>query len=425
MNFVTSQDQDDSAIVLGWSPNLISRLHEELESRNPLRALEAVSGDAMPRESVDWMERINRVPSVDLLGVALGIAYRSTLTLEEGRPTTFRLVFVERSLAVESGWLAIGFADPLTLTVDNVRRIAPAANAHNAFIAVDTADGEPHLWGIIRVPRPEVGENRLPGVVIRGLGPGRLTVTSTRSEVLIIGPEGALLLHDERPADFNFLTIISDALVMPGRPFAPESAVLLRVALALREHGHGGTLLIVDPERAEGHGTKLKYSVGADTEKTLATHWTMHSERNGENQLSRRLQRVGDISDLDGLLDRQARQSLTDGVSLIAGLSAVDGAILMTSDLTVLGFGAFIEMSNTGGKENVTEVNALNPAERRSIPRVALGGARHQSALAFVDASPATRLPSWHHRTEYSRFWARPRMANCSQCGRCFQICGD
>ena len=71
----------------------------------------------------------------------------------------------------------------------------------------------------------------------------------------------------------------------------------------------------------------------------------------------------------------------------IAPLAAVDGAVVMTSDLKLLGFGAKIEFKL--GSD--VPVNKFQP-KRGNQPVVAsrledLGGMRHQSAARFIEAN--------------------------------------
>jgi hypothetical protein len=83
---------------------------------------------------------------------------------------------------------------------------------------------------------------------------------------------------------------------------------------------------------------------------------------------------------LDGWLERVDR-----AVEAIAGLTAVDGATLLTSDYEVLAFGA--KITRRRGQGTVEQVTVTEPVAD-DVPRVvhpsSLGGTRHLSAAQFV-----------------------------------------
>ena len=364
-----------------WPEDLTESVHAELEARRFSRRLKAQAGAHITDEHLVQLQGLDRIPSLASLRVGLDVSYRATLTVDEGRPTTFRLAYVEQALAIESGWPALALSEPIELDVNALRRIAPTAGSGQTVIAIDDVDGPLHIWGLIRLKQPEVGESRLPAVIIHGSAPGHLTVTSSNSEVLVVGPSQTVLLRDERPSGFTYLGLISSALAMQG-PASPEPSIILQVALALRSHGHGGTLLVAASHRSGEHNTSLTYPTHTDTQRILPTALDECIEF---SDLDTRITGLGGFEAVFASEQRsQAQRSLREAVAFVAGLSAVDGAVLMASDLRVLGFGAFIDTKGAGTSA-ITVIDGLNPGNHRTIDRTAVGGARHQSALAFVE----------------------------------------
>ena len=77
---------------------------------------------------------------------------------------------------------------------------------------------------------------------------------------------------------------------------------------------------------------------------------------------------------------------LRDHVRPIASLAGIDGAIVMTRDLDVLGFGAKIAV-RSDMPEGIAIYRA-EPAEQplSVVPLESIGGTRHQSAARFIHA---------------------------------------
>jgi hypothetical protein len=79
------------------------------------------------------------------------------------------------------------------------------------------------------------------------------------------------------------------------------------------------------------------------------------------------------------------QEALARAVDAIAGLTAVDGATVLTTDYDVLAFGA--KIARRKGSPQVEQVTVTEPIEG-GIPAVVnpseLGGTRHLSAAQFV-----------------------------------------
>jgi hypothetical protein len=137
----------------------------------------------------------------------------------------------------------------------------------------------------------------------------------------------------------------------------------------MRQHGRGGALLVVPPaSRAwrESVVTPMSYE--------------LHPP----------------FSELADLMSGPAPDTddLKRAVEAIAGLTAVDGATVITDDYNVLAFGA--KITRRKGSTQVEQVNVTEPVEGSVPLRVTpaqLGGTRHLSAAQFVfDQRDATAL---------------------------------
>lgn len=88
------------------------------------------------------------------------------------------------------------------------------------------------------------------------------------------------------------------------------------------------------------------------------------------------------------LPESKAQEELHDALRLIAGLSAVDGALIMSYDLELIGYGAKLQADPTD--VDVREYYPTPDDEGQSISASKLGGTRHLSAVRLVAAHPDT-----------------------------------
>jgi hypothetical protein len=169
------------------------------------------------------------------------------------------------------------------------------------------------------------------------------------------------------------------AAAVPGHPallrslLAPESSavsdddvdVLLRLAVSMRAHKRGGTLLVVPAESDQWRASIVRpiaYAVEPPFTELAAV---MH-----------------DRSD-DG--HTRACGTLGRVVDAVAGLTAVDGATLITDRYELLAFG--VKIGRPDGRPQVERVVVTEPiegGEATVVAPVQLGGTRHISAAQFA-----------------------------------------
>jgi hypothetical protein len=100
-----------------------------------------------------------------------------------------------------------------------------------------------------------------------------------------------------------------------------------------------------------------------------------------------------------------AEESLADAADVVAGLTAVDGALILTSDLRVPGFGAEIVLD---AAVPVTAYHVVGNAERAAtMPAVDSEsfGMRHRSALRCVGQAQSTAAFVISQDGRVSFFW--------------------
>jgi hypothetical protein len=146
--------------------------------------------------------------------------------------------------------------------------------------------------------------------------------------------------------------------------------VLVQLAVSMRSLGRGGSLLVVPSETGS-----WRDSIVPPMPYALSPPFS-------------------DLANLGRAEPEKARRT----IDAIAGLTAVDGAVVLTDRYEVLGFGA--KIMRRKGRGQVEQVRLMEPVEGGIAALVhpeQLGGTRHLSAAQFVqDQRDAVALVASH-----------------------------
>jgi hypothetical protein len=329
------------------------------------------------------------LPDEAALATLLETAFFATLTDDEGRPTLFRLAFGpagddQHAPAVEAA------ITPRPFTVDAVRRLAPAAESTDAALVVHAEGAGLVLRGLLLPTPSDTGPQPTAGLQIAGRGRGAIEI-SVGGQRIASYVRGNLRLYEQHIHEAGLLRVV-ERLAPRVAGVAPhvELRTILRVADAMAGLDHGGTLLIVPDgpyEAITGLRPAPRYPLQAHGRYFLADGVAAYRTHNGSAAREERRAAFAEIDfdrwEADRLQDRQARRTAEAAVRLLAGMTAVDGAVVMTADLEVLAFGAMIDVVPDPAPTKVVSVDPFSPVERRLVPPQSFGGARHQSAIAF------------------------------------------
>jgi hypothetical protein len=141
---------------------------------------------------------------------------------------------------------------------------------------------------------------------------------------------------------------------------------MVQLAVSMRAHGRGGSLLVVpqtDVAWRESIVHPMLYAVMPPYAELASLARLAPEESTGLTW----------------------QEALTHAIDAVAGLTAVDGATLVTSDYELLGFGA--KIARRRGSAPVEQVSLTEPIEGTSATVVhptQLGGTRHLSSAQFV-----------------------------------------
>ncbi len=311
------------------------------------------------------------IPELNAVERLIDVAFWASLRREEGRPPRISLAYMPVTESPEP----LLFERQLPLLPAGLAKLAPAVERPGIHLGVwqDKA-GEFSVWGTTRELPPlcfvvEVVMSGLLVIKHRGETLGKFAnVAVLEGDQVKFVPETL-----ERAAAGKGLVPSRLGLNLPAR-LAESASVLIQLSVSMRAHGRGGALLIVpDTSRtwAESVVQPVLYAV-SPPHSVLAS-----------------LVRSASV---DGGEDRQA--DVRRAVDALAGLTAVDGATIVTEDFSLLAFGTKIARRHGSPQvERVLITETVEGTARVQAPSHQLGGTRHLSAAQFVyDQRDATAL---------------------------------
>ena len=306
-------------------------------------------------------------PDAALVASVVNAAFWASLRREEGRSPRISLAILAPTRAGEP----LTFARPLPLAPEPLARLAPAVEGQGVHLGVWQDGAAPRVWGTARTlpDRCFVLEVVEPGLLVlkyrRGPELGKF------GNIAVVHGDRIRVVDEESARSPDSPALLGALLgIESPRSWADAEHELVRLAVAMRAHGRGGALLVV-PSGTATWRESIVQPVSYDVAPPFA--------------------RLRDLLALPPA--ERGRAGGWDGVrrliDAIAGLTAVDGAALMTDRYEVLAFGA--KIGRRPGYGPVEQVRVTEPVVG-DVPVVMapaqLGGTRHLSAAQFVHDQP-------------------------------------
>ncbi len=306
---------------------------------------------------------IAALPSADVIERMINATFWASLRREEGYVPKISMAFLPPDQTEHPMMLA----QPLALAPAALTKIAAIVEHAGIHLGVWETNGELCIWGTAHnIPTfcfvLEVVE---PGLIVvkhhRGERSGKyVNVAVLEGDQIKVVDESATSLPDCPDLVTSLLGFDSPA------SWVDSVNVLVQLAVSMRKHGRGGSLLIVPPE--------------SDAWRESIVHPMPYAVSPPFRELAVLMRETGE--------GRQAeiwKDALRETVEAIAGLTAVDGAAIITEHYELLAFGAKIQRRR--GAAPVDAVTVTEPIEGGAptiLTAAQLGGTRHLSAAQFV-----------------------------------------
>jgi hypothetical protein len=307
-------------------------------------------------------DRADLVPDAAAIERLVDAAFWASLRREEGYVPHISLAFLRPEHTVSP----LLFDRPLPLGAAALAKLAPAVERPGIHLGVARENGELRVWGATRT---------IPtfALVLEVIDPGLLVVKHRRIEaakfVNVLVLEGdQIKIVDERASTLPdcppVLTSLLGFQVPASRPEGVN--ILVELAVSMRAHHRGGSLLVV-PSAGDAWRESIVKPVAYPVVPPFAELANLMREDHERRE------------------DRHWQDALDRAVEAIAGLTAVDGATIITDTYELLAFGA--KIARREGWTRVQEVIVTEPIEGSSaviVHPAELGGTRHLSATQFV-----------------------------------------
>jgi hypothetical protein len=310
----------------------------------------------------DGGERLASPPEAETIEAMIDAAFWASLRREEGYMPRISLAFLSPEEAIHP----LVFERPLPLLPGPLTRVAPAVERPGIHLGVWRDQGDLYVWGTTRT---------IPKLcfVLEVAAPGLLVVKHHTGEEAGKFVNLAVLEGDQIKIVDEQARTVPDcpALLTSLLGFAPSTwnrsaNILVQLAVSMRAHGRGGILLVV-PAVHES----WRESIVQPISYAVSPLFSDLAQLSGETPDAERV--------------RVWQEELGRTIDWVAGLTAVDGAVVINDRYEALGFGA--KISRRRGWAQVEQVRMTEPIKGAAPALVhpeELGGTRHLSAAQFV-----------------------------------------
>jgi hypothetical protein len=308
------------------------------------------------------------------------VSFWASLRKEEGHHPRFTLMYKPPSI-YNAGRDLYTFEKPIPFDVRALVKLAPAVQTTSNIGVWPDEEDKLTVWGFAPPLRGL-------SLYIKTIDPGQLTLSLADFFKAAVTDQRAEFVDEFK---FKLLPELFGKARSAYSPQEPQHNWLVeqtrnddisKIAVAMRAHGHGGTLLIVPNETVA-----WRASIEMDLFRFSGAPYARVNRDLKERDKA--VEQFFNASDLHRSLDN-AQQSL----EFIGQLTAIDGATLVTYDFTVLGFGAKIKLSAKEKQDSSDQpakpdcIIVSGPFEKDDPKPKSLSemfwGNRHKSAIQFV-----------------------------------------
>jgi hypothetical protein len=302
------------------------------------------------------------VPDARTIEEIISTAFWASLHREEDYVPTISLAFLPPEIAVHP----LTFARRLPLAPEIIAKLAPAVERPGIHLGVWRDNGELYVWGTAHnVP--------LLGFVLEVIAPGLLVIKQGRTEeygkfinVAVIESDQVKILDPNARSLADCPGVVTALLGFQVTRDMQSINILVQLAASMRAHRRGGTLLVV-PQNQETWRESMVLPIPYPVSPPFT-------------KLADLMREDPSVRDNHGW-----KEAVRRAVDEVAGLTAVDGATVITDEYEVLAFGAKIARRDGNPRvERAIVTEPIESAEAVIADPAMLGGTRHLSAVQFV-----------------------------------------
>jgi hypothetical protein len=302
-------------------------------------------------------------PNAKIIEAIIDTAFWASLQREEGRSPKISLAF----LPPEQAGLPLLFEQKLPLTPYILTKLAPGVERPGIHLGVWCEDDELFIWGATHEIQRlcfilDVSE---PGLLVikhrRVGGFGKfVNIAVLKGDQVKIVDEQSLSLPDCPTLLTSLIGFTTSSSIHD------PVTVLVQLAVSMRAHGHGGTLLIV-PSGTQTWRESIVHPISYGVHPAFSGLANLMSQEINETN-----QEIW-------------QTSIRTEVDSMAGLTAVDGATIISDSYELLAFGAkIIRRQGCSPLEQIVSTEPIVGSLAIEMHPTHNGGTRHLSAAQFV-----------------------------------------
>src|SRR5439155_342035 len=308
-------------------------------------------------------EHLASLPDAETIEAVIDAAFWASLRREEVYAPKISLAF----LSPQESLHPLILERPLLLGPEALTRVSPAVERPGVHLGVWRDRDELCVWGTTRT---------IPVLcfVLEVAAPGLLVVKhhsgeESRKFVNVAVLEGdQIKVVDVRATHQPGCPALLTSLLGFDSPASWVRSVnaMVQLAVSMRAHGRGGSLLVV-PAGAESWRESIVQPIPYAVSPPFFELAHLSQEAPNERQW------------------HVWQEALGPTVAAVAGLTAIDGAVVLTDRYELLGFGAKIARRKGWPQvEQVTLTEPIEGARPALMHPEELGGTRHLSAAQFI-----------------------------------------
>ena len=304
----------------------------------------------------------SRPPDIEAIEAVIDAGFWTSLRREEGYVPMVSLALVSPDDTPHP----LRFAAPLRLSPAVLARVGPAVERPGIHLGVSPIGGELAVWGATRALPQHC-------LVLEVAAPGLLVVKEHRggeqtkyANIAVLEADQVKIVDERASSKPDCPPLLSSLLGFDAPASWSDSVnVLVQLSVSMRAHKRGGLLLVV-PVGSD----RWRESIVSPISYELSPPFPGLAELMAWPQAGR---------------DRLWQDALDRAVDGIAGLTAVDGATIVTDRQELLAFGA--KIARARGSAPVEQAIVTEPIEgdkSEVVHPASFGGTRHLSAAQFV-----------------------------------------
>nr|WP_121269463.1 hypothetical protein [Pedobacter schmidteae] len=334
--------------------------------------VEAIFAQHLAAASESGEEDLAPLPTANVVEAIIDATFWASLRKEEGHSPKISLAF----LPPEQAGNPLLFKQRLPLNPGILTKIAPGVERAGIHLGIWIEEGELYVWGTtVSIPNfcfvVDVSEPALLVIKHRRIyGFGKFT------NIAVLKGDQVKMVDGDHTNLPDCPPMLLSLLDLTAPSYWNDSVnVLIQLAVSMRAHGRGGTLLVVPNDTKNWLQSIIKPIQYGIQPSFTGLSKLLQQDRKEASQIF-------------------WQTALKREVEHLAGLTAVDGATIISKEYELLAFGA--KIGRAKGKENIDELSFSEPILGGAaviMHPAKVGGTRHLSAAQFVhDQRDATAL---------------------------------